>query len=110
MTETRLRLSGAALRGRDISRYIRERINIQRQRGIEPKCCYISQDTADAMHAMWHEVTGSYDGTLPDVIAGVPVKVGVGIGNDQFAFEHYKADLGGALRRHAVDNPLPDND
>lgn len=90
---------------------MREQINALRMRGIEPKACWISQYSADCMHAMWHEIAGYYDEKLPDVIASVPVAVGAGIGRDDFAFE-YDSDTTAAhtLRRPAVANPLPDND
>jgi len=109
MSETRLALFGKAQLGRDIYRAIREQINACRMRGIEPKTVYVSQDTMDAMHALWSAVAQSYDLQLPLGVAGVPMKHGAGLGRNRFMFEYAQGEAGHTLRRGPVDNPLPDN-
>jgi hypothetical protein len=111
VSETRLQLGGRALTGRDVYRGIREAINNCRARGIEPKTVWVGQDIADALHALWTAVAASYDLRLPPGVAGVPMRVGSGMGRYKFMFEYEEdADKAHELRRQVVRNPLPDND
>lgn len=110
MSETRLALFGKAQLGRDIYRAIREQINNCRRRGIEPKAVWAGKDSIDAMHALWQAVAASYDLQLPLGVAGVPLKLGAGLGRSKFLFEYDEnADKAHTLRRGPADNPLPDN-
>jgi hypothetical protein len=111
MAEPRLALMGAAGKGRDIYRAVREQINRMRLQGIEPKCVWVGQDTVDAIHALWTAVAKEYDEMMPPEVAGVPMRLGMGLGRNQFQFEYdAKQDAHRELRRKPRDNPLPDND
>ncbi len=111
MAEPRLALFGKAQLGRDIYRACREQINRMRLQGIEPIAVWVGQDTVDAMHALWSIVAKEYDELLPPKVAGVPMKLGVGLGRAQFEFEYAgKQDARPELRQQPRDNPLPDND
>lgn len=110
MSETRLVLFGKAQHGRDIYRALREQINTLRLRGIEPKAVWVSQDTVDAIHALWTIVAKQYDEMMPPTVAGVPMRLGAGLGRNQFEFEYDdKADAQRYLRQHPRDNPMPNN-
>ena len=110
MSETRLALFGQAQHGRDIYRAVREQINRMRLQGIEPKTIWVGQDTVDAIHAMWAIVAKQYDELLPPEVAGVPMRLGVGLGRNQFEFEYDgKQDAKRELRYKPRDNPLPDH-
>lgn len=111
MTEPRLALTGRAQTGRDVYRGIREAINNLRSRGIEPKVVWVGQDIADSIHALWSTVAQSYDLRIPPGVAGVPLKIGAGMGRYKFMFEYHEdQDKAHKLRRSVVANPLPDND
>jgi hypothetical protein len=111
MSESRLALAGAANRGRDIYRTIRESIYDCRRRGIEPAVVWVGKDTIDAMHALWSAVAQSYDLKLPLGVAGVPMHHGAGLGRNKFVFEyHTDGAVNAAALKPATDNPLPDND
>lgn len=111
MAEPRLALMGAAGKGRDIYRAVREQINRMRLQGIEPKVVWVGQDTVDAIHALWTAVAKEYDEMMPPEVAGVPMRLGVGLGRSQFQFEYdEKAAPRRELRQRARDNPMPDND
>ena len=109
--EPKLVLFGKGLTGRDISRAVREQIHNCRRRGIEPKTIWVSQYVADCLHEMWTQIAMSYDLQLPKGIAGVPMRVGSGIGRSQFMVDyHDTAKANDAALKPARDNPLPDND
>lgn len=110
MSEDRLALTGRAQTGRDVYRGIREAINNCRARGIEPKAVWVGQDIADSLHALWTAVASSYDLVIPPGVAGVPMRVGSGMGRYKFMFEYDEdQDKSHQLRRAVVADPLPDN-
>ena len=109
--ETFFRYSPAEQRGHDAYKQIRTQVNNIRAMGLEPKCVWVGQSTADAMKALWKKACGpEWDEVLPKQIAGVEVKQGSTGGKD-FLIEYFDSNaLAEAIRRaskwQAVDNPL----
>lgn len=109
--ETFYHYSPSEQRGADAYKQIRTQVNNIRALGIEPKCVWVGQSTANDMKSLWKRACGdSWDEVLPKRIAGVEVKAGSTGGRD-FLVEYFDSNrLAEAIRRaskwRAVDNPL----
>src|SRR6478736_3135337 len=76
----------AAQRGREFYTIIRDALYNRRRRGVVVARVWVSQHTADKLHALWAYLAQSYDQVLPRRIEGVPFSVGM-IGGDDWAME-----------------------
>ena len=76
----------AAQRGREYYTVIRDALYNRRRRGVVVKRVWVSQYTADTLHALWTYLAQSYDQVLPKRIEGVPFSVGM-TGGDDYVLE-----------------------
>lgn len=107
--ESAIKHTGAAARGYSQGKQIRETINRLRQLGIEPIACWLNKHTGDDMKALWYAVCGEqWDGVLPKMIAGVPMRVGLTGGKD-YVIEYKDDDSARQARQEStfqvVDDP-----